>query len=71
MGELTILQYLVFDIFFGGEMIIQVNFARYSVIKPCDGDEIPYFHEKCSDGSSVNMLMLGHQHTPLLHPSSL
>ena len=31
----------VFDNFLGGETVIYVNFARYSVIEPRDGDKNP------------------------------
>ena len=34
-------QYVVFHNFLGGESVIYVNFARYSVAKPRDGDENP------------------------------
>ena len=42
----AILRYAVFDKLLGSEMVIQVNFARYSVIKPRDGDKNLQLHEK-------------------------
>ena len=40
-GGRTILRYTVFDYFLGGETVIYVNFARYSMIKLHDGDKSP------------------------------